>query len=294
MGIRLENRSAAWVLWIQLAVITFWMVTVSVLIKRNYFHAESRMTPVPADRVAEMFFAWTEGAELTILKDGQRVGQMSLSAQLGKKMPGDIGKGRELREIAVAGSLDSFSVLENAGAGEHDKGVYWRGLMEVDDDLNFPKGDFVLRMPELGLSVQFGFDHPVEKISLKVRSKGEQLFEYEGSPAGLSALPELGKVGRLLPLQALLGGKMSDSMVDAWAPGITGRFGSAEVAGRKMLVYQLILKNKGSGNKPGEEVKLSLSETGEPLMVQTAWGYEALAEVLVPVAVDENAGGANQ
>ena len=78
---------------------------------------------------------------------------------------------------------------------------------------------------------------------------------------------------------------MSEGMMKAWAPELTGRYGSTMVAGRRMLVYQLAIrgKNSSSGNQPRTEVKLYLSETGEPLRIETEWGYEALAAVLVPI-----------
>ena len=48
-------------------------------------------------------------------------------------------------------------------------------------------------------------------------------------------------------------------------------------------MYQLAIRGKGSVSQPGTEVKLYLSETGEPLRIETEWGYEALAAVLVPI-----------
>ena len=234
------------------------------------------------EKVLGMFFSWTEGADLTILKDGQRIGQMSLSTQEKKMSSGDEG----LREVSMAGSLGGMSVKHRAGAGgARDKEFHWRGVMSVTDDMNFPKGDFVLNMPKIGMGAQFGFDNPAGTISVDVRSGDKEIIKYKGSPTGLKDLPELGWIGRLLPLDALLGGRMSEGMMKAWAPELTGRYGSTMVAGRRMLVYQLAIrgKNSSSGNQPRTEVKLYLSETGEPLRIETEWGYEALAAVLVPI-----------
>jgi hypothetical protein len=245
------------------------------------------MVQVGPEKVFEMFFAWTEGADLAILKDGRRVGQMSLSAQVEQNSsPDDEKFGEVTREISIAGSLLSLSSQGNGEKQIRDEEIYWRGVMAIADGLNFPKGDFVVRMPNAGLSIQFGFDQPANTIALTVRSGSENLINYHGNPAGLAELPDLGWLGRFLPLDSLLGSKgLSEGMIKAWAPEIDGRFGTAMIAGRRMLVYQLVLKSKSSGGKPRGETKLFLSETGEPLMIQTAWGYEALAEVLVPLEV---------
>lgn len=288
MGKLVNKKGAVWVLVVKLAVIAFWMVTIGVLVKRHFFSDESQMVSVPPDKVFEMFFAWTEGAELTILKDGIRIGHMSLSTQLEADSADAEDENKGLRGISVAGSMDSFSTggESSAAAINSDRGVSWRGAVELDDELNFPRGNFVLRIPELDMGAQAGFDHPANKIALSVRSKGKSLFQYDGAPAGLSKLPELGWMGRLLPLDSLLsGGGLEKSGLESWAPEITGRYGSALVAGRRMLVYQLLIKSRISKSKTGADVTLSLSETGEPLMLQTAWGYEALAEVLVPLEV---------
>ncbi|MFK5923753.1 MAG: hypothetical protein QM496_16365 [Verrucomicrobiota bacterium] len=288
MGKLVNKKSAVWFLAVKLAVIAFWLVTIGVLVKRHFFSDESQMVRVPPDKVFEMFFAWTEGAELTILKDGLRIGHMSLSTQSATdSSDAEVGS-KSLRGISVAGSVDSFSTggAASAAAINSDRGVSWRGAVDLDDELNFPRGNFVLRMPDLDMGAQAGFDQPENKISLSVRSKGQSLFQYEGAPAGLSKLPELGWMGRLLPLDSLLSdGGLEKSGLESWAPEISGRYGSALVAGRRMLVYQLLIKGRTSKNKTDADVTLSLSETGEPLMIQTAWGYEALAEVLVPLEV---------
>lgn len=289
MGTQRKKRIAAGILCVQIVVIGFWAVTTSILVKRIWFSDETRMVKVAPEKVLEMFFSWTEGADLSILKEGQRIGQLSLSTQQKRLSSSREEKHEDLREISMAGSLDRISSQGSGGKVEvQDKEVHWRGVMTVTDELTFPKGDFVLRMPKVGLGAQFGFDHPARTISLDVRSNGKELFHYQGSPAGLTELPELGWMGRLLPLGALLGGKGEvRGVMKAWAPEIEGRFGSAMVAGRRMLVYQLVIRGKSSGGKPGSEVKLYLSEAGEPLMIETAWGYEALAQVLVPVEIYE-------
>ena len=284
-----KGRNAAGILWLQIAVIAFWAVTTSILVKRSWFSEESGMVKVGPEKVFEMFFAWTEGAELTILKDGRRVGQMSLSAQVEKNSSTDDGEAGEVkREISVAGSLQELSSQGKGEKQNRDEEIYWRGVMAMDDGLIFPKGDFVLRMPNAGVGIQFGFDQPANTIALIVRSGSERLINYHGNPAGLTKLPKLGWLGRFLPLDSLLGSQgLSEGMLETWAPEIDGRFGNVTIAGRRMLVYQLIFRRKSSRGKAGTETKLYLSETGEPLMIQTGWGYEALADVLVPLEVYE-------
>ncbi len=295
---RIKNRNAAGILCVQIVVIGFWAATTSVLVKRTWFSDESRMAEVAPEKILGMFFAWTEGVDLIILKEGQRIGQMSLSTQEKKGLGGAKEENQQaLREISMSGSLEKFSPSGDVapqGAGLREKEFHWRGLMAVTDDLNFTRGDFVLQMPKAGLSAQIGFDQIRESIKLNVRSGSKVLIDYQGSPVGLKELPELGWLGRLLPLDSLLGGKgVSEGMMKAWAPEISGRYGSAMVAGRRMMVYQLVIRGASSGAQPGSEVKLYLSETGEPLMLDTAWGYQALAAILVPVDIEENSGTSN-
>lgn len=288
MGIGNRHRSKAAILWIQIAVIAFWAVTVLLLLKRSYFSDEASMAAVEPEKVFEMFFAWAEGAEFAILKDGRRIGQMSLSGQVGKAA--SAAGGGELREISLAGSLDADGVGggQASAVGKRSEGTYWRGLVAVADGLTFPSGEFVLRMPQAGLGAQLAFDQPAGTISVNLRSGGEELFHYQGSAKGLADLPELGWVGQWLPLEALLGGGgLPGGAMKAWVPGIAGRYGAAKVAGRRMMVYQLVVKSGRAGSKPEGETKLYLSETGEPLMITTPWGYEALAEVLAPIEMYE-------
>lgn len=285
MGSGNKHQNKAAILWIQIAVIAFWAVTVLLLLKRSYFSDESSMATVEPEVVFEMFFAWAEGAEFAILKDGRRIGQMSLSGQLGKATSAPAAGGG-LREISLAGSLDAGG--EGGGRakaiGKRSEGTYWRGVIAVAEGLTFPSGEFVLRMPQAGLGAQFAFDQPAGIVSANLRSGGEELFSYRGNPKGLADLPELGWVGQLLPLQALLGGDgLSEGAMKTWAPEITGRYGTAKVAGRRMMVYQLVVKSGPAGGQSKGEMKLYLSETGEPLMITTPWGYEALAEVLAPI-----------
>lgn len=289
MGVGNRHQNKAAIQWIQIAVIAFWAVTVLLLLKRSYFSDESAMATVAPEKVFEMFFAWAEGAEFAILKDGRRIGQMSLSGQLGKATSASAGGGA-LREISLAGSLDAGGEegSQAKASGRRSEGTYWRGVIAVADGLIFPSGEFVLRVPQAGLGAQFAFDQPAGMISANVRSAGEELFSYRGNPKGLADLPELGWVGQLLPLEALLGGGgLSEGAMKAWVPEITGRYGAAKVAGRRMMVYQLAVKSGPAGNQSKGEMKLYLSETGEPLMITTPWGYEALAEVLAPIEMYE-------
>lgn len=284
-----KNSQAAGILWVQIAVIGFWAVTVSILVKRTWFSDESGMVEVAPERILEMFFAWTEGAELAILKDGQNIGQMSLSTQEEKEIIRENGERTDLlREVSMAGSLNRFSSSnrkEAAGTGGQE--IHWRGALSMNEELNFPKGDFILSMPNLGLGAQLGFDQVEGIISVNVRSKDEKFIEYRGKPEGLAKLPKLGWIGSLFPLESLLGEQeMSQRTLKAWAPEISGYYGRAMIAGRKMMVYQLIVNRDSSGSKSGSEVRLYLSEVGEPLMLRTKWGYEAVASVLVPVEND--------
>ncbi len=273
--------------WIQIAVLMFWAVTFSLLLRRSYFSDETSMVAVAPEKVFDLFFSWAEGAEFAILKNGRRIGQMSLSGQLGETEPGAAGEATP-REISLAGSLDAGDQgragVPEAVVGKRRAGTYWRGSIAVADGLVFPSGEFVLRMPQAGLGAQFAFGRPTGTISINLRSGGDELFRYQGNPEGLAHLPELGWVGQLLPLQALLGGGgLSRGALEAWTPEVTGRYGSARVAGRRMLVYQLEVKSRVAGSGDGEGVKLYLSETGEPLMLTSPWGYEAVAVVLAPL-----------
>ena len=68
----------------------------------------------------------------------------------------------------------------------------------------------------------------------------------------------------------------------AWKPVFHATRGSIEMAGRKMPVYAVAVR-LGESADAAPVLRLYLSEAGEPLKIETDWGFEAIAEVLIPV-----------
>ena len=62
------------------------------------------------------------------------------------------------------------------------------------------------------------------------------------------------------------------------------------LSGRELPVYLLKLEFE----EFGQTIQVFLSEAGEPLRIETGFGYEAISEMLVPLEVykQERSGGA--
>ena len=72
---------------------------------------------------------------------------------------------------------------------------------------------------------------------------------------------------------------------ESWKPQVTASRGVMQVAGSPQPVYLVEVR---LGNDPNSNpVKLYFSEAGEPWRIDTGWGYEAMAEVLIPVENSE-------
>ena len=67
----------------------------------------------------------------------------------------------------------------------------------------------------------------------------------------------------------------------AWEPEIEASRGTMELAGSSQVVY--LVKVFLGSDRSGTPLKLYFSEAGEPWRIDTGWGYQAVAEVLIPV-----------
>jgi len=60
---------------------------------------------------------------------------------------------------------------------------------------------------------------------------------------------------------------------------IDARMGNFTFGGRDLRAYLLIV----SAGENGESMRIFLSEVGEPLRIETDFGFEAVSEILMPL-----------
>jgi hypothetical protein len=251
-----------------------WLGSTSWLIWEVWFPAESRFAIVDSGEVARTFFEWNESADLVLLESGRRIGSMKISGSSGEDR--DTGLYEEGFSMVV--SLDPIAAGKRAPFSR----AFLTGNLEFGPERKVKEGQLSLRLPARGLNGQLKIDG--EPLQLKVQLKVGELTVYETEgpliiePVAATARPTPLQLPENLPFglsQAAEG--IRDGIVE-WKPEISARRGKTRLAGRSMPVYLLTLASPDR-----YELKVWLTEIGEPLRIETGWGLEAVAEVLAPI-----------
>jgi len=268
-------------------IVLFWAGTTGWLIRTVWFTDEDRFEPIAAEEVMGAFFRWNDTTNLTILENGVKIGQMALGGLEGK----DPRTGEVLRGLSSSGTLDEPE-METLGSASLT-GLTWRlnaNFAETSDLIDL---ETVIRVPRQNLNVRLEWKGEPPVLAARAMIGGVTIYESghlsvdEADDRGAAALIEnspavaAAKAGAF-PLPGL-GGKGPEGLADAsaWEPKIEASKGMMDAAGRGLPVYLLKIRFGNSGL--GEPLRLYLSEAGEPLRIDTGWGFEAVAEVLIPV-----------
>jgi hypothetical protein len=266
-----------------IAIILFWLGSVAWLCAVVWAPPGSRMAKIDPREVYAVFFAWNDSTKMTLLENGVRRGEVTIA--------GGSGAGAETGEferfLSLSGQLDSFD--ERSGAPVVD--LFWRGTLTFTETMESRGGEFSVRIPSKELSVQLAYDGPIPTGTAPVAATASSPPAF---PASMRARVVIGgrevlAVGPDSPFDPamaspLLGPLASMGGVNLLDPAkldfTTGaRMGNFNLGGREMRAFLLTLRS----DEQDQEVRVYLSEAGEPLRIESDLGFEAVSEILVPL-----------
>ncbi len=251
------------------AIVLFWLGSVAWLCAVVWAPPGSRMSRIDPREVYRVFFDWNESTTMALLENGVRRGEIKISGGSGL----DEESGVVERVLSLSGTTDRH----DEGAEAPSAHLSWRGSLAFTETMEVRDGEIALRIPDRGLNAHLAYDGTGSgdpRILASVNLAGQELLSFdslEGPPPASSALPLLGPIGALAGL----------GLSELGAPSLTteARRGDFILAGREILAFLLVLR----GPEPGQELRVYLSEAGEPLRLDTDFGFEAVSEILVPL-----------
>jgi hypothetical protein len=266
-----------------IAVVLFWMGSVAWLCAVVWAPPGSRMAKIDPREVYAVFFAWNESTTMTLLENGVRRGQITVSGGSGT----DAESGEFERFFSVAGSSERFDERSGSPLVE----FFWKGTFSFTEAMESRGGEFTARIPERELNAHLEFEAPPSPgakpvVRARVEMAGNELFSFdpEATP-GLDPAAALSMMGPVAGLSGLGSLNPADLKLTTEA-----RVGSFNLAGREMRAFLLTLR----GAEPDQTVRVYLSEAGEPLRIETDLGFEAVSEILVPLEAYQRQNSANR
>lgn len=266
-----------------IAVVLFWMGSVAWLCAVVWAPPGSRMAKIDPREVYEVFFAWNESTTMTLLENGVRRGQVTVSGGSGT----DAESGEFERFFSVAGSSERFDERSGSPIVE----FFWKGTFSFTEAMESRGGEFTARIPQRELNAHLAFEaarstgaKPV--IRARVEMAGNELFSLD--PEANPGLDPAGALSMMGPVAGLSGlGSLNPADLKLTTEA---RVGSFNLAGREMRAFLLTLR----GAQPDQTVRVYLSEAGEPLRIETDLGFEAVSEILVPLEAYQRQNSANR
>ena len=266
-----------WLRAFQFGVVFFWLFAAGWLTWSALRPERAGMLPLDPRRPLDVFFAWNESAQLTLLKDGLRIGQISVAGFDGKpNRPENPAK----PGFSVSGTVEKI-ITDDHGKPVPTVGLSSRNLIEFnEEDLSLHAARFQFRAPAAQLDVEASVGGREEDLQVRATLAGKEIFVYNGSAAKPPVLPNVAgfgfeKMGTGVLREAL------DSVGDPSQIEVETKAyrGVQRLAGRRFQVYVM----EFSIAQFDQKMTVFFSESGEPLQIKTTFGYEALSEVLVPL-----------
>ncbi|MEM9017634.1 MAG: hypothetical protein AAGC68_11525 [Verrucomicrobiota bacterium] len=247
---------------LSLFIILFWLASIAWLCVVVWSPPESRMTRIDPRAVYDVFFAWNDNTNMTLLENGRRRGLISVSGGSGT----DSETGVFSNLLSVSGSVETPDPKE----GSREIDLFWRGVAEFSNELELQTGELTLRIPRRQLSaVLKGKADPIS-YEVQVKLSGREILNFDseaGNEIPLDRIP-------LDSLESVAGVNPMSMQLETEA-----RVGEFPFGGRNLRAYLLVLKPVGYD----QSIRVFLSEAGEPLKIETGFGFEAVSEILVPL-----------
>jgi hypothetical protein len=261
------------------AIVLFWLGSVGWLSAVVWAPPGSRMTEVDPFEVYRVFFSWNDSANMTLLENGTRRGQITVSGGSGN----DPVTGDFTRNLSLSGSIETYDPLSASNLVD----LFWKGTVEFSEPMALQETDFSVRIPGKELSAQLQYSEQDKSGKVRVTMAGRELLSFDSATPG----PGEGGAGSPLATLGAMGGSLGGNGIlgalgglDALNPAtmkldITARRGNFNFGGRDMRAYFVTLRNPDHD----QEVRVYLSEVGEPLKIESDLGFEAISEILVPL-----------
>ncbi len=256
--------------FLQIFIILFWIGTTSWLVWVIWTPYGSGFVEMDQKEAVDAFFKWNESDSFSILENGKRIGQATISGSYGEdaKNPGEI-----IRALSMTGSLYENTGTE-ASAGKVI--VSWRIAMAFDesDPAKLKTAQITIMLPAQQVKAVIDLLGDPPQIRARATLNELPVFQYSGSSEGMPDLPESLTSG-------LASGVLKElaNSADNFEPEISAKRGTAVFGGRELPVF--LIEIKPPIDQTG--IRIFLSQAGEPLKIDTDFGLEATSDVLVPL-----------
>lgn len=261
-----------------IAIVLFWLGSVAWLCAVVWAPPGSRMAKIDPREVYAVFFAWNDSTKMTLLENGARRGEVTIAGGSGVEAETGVFE----RFLSLSGQLDSFD--ERSGTPVVD--LFWKGTLTFTETMESRGGDFSVRIPSKELTAMIAYEGPIAGVGTtstspvgptpmraRVVMGGREIFAIgPDSPFDPAmAAPMLG------PLASMGGVNFLDPSRLSFT--VEARVGNFNLGGREMRAFLLTLRS----DEQDQELRIYLSEAGEPLRIESDLGFEAVSEILVPL-----------
>ena len=258
-----------------IAIVLFWLGSVAWLCAVVWAPPGSRMAKIDPREVYAVFFAWNDSTKMTLLENGVRRGEVVIAGGSGIEAESGIFE----RVLSLSGSLESWDDRSESSIVD----LFWKGSVAFTETMESRGGEFSVRIPAKEVTLQIAYDGPIPTsgqdpaIKTPMRASvvmaGREVFAFGPEtpldPAMISPLiGSLANFGGINPLDPASVKFTTDA-----------RVGDFNLGGREMRAFLLTLRS----DEQAQEVRVYLSEAGEPLRIETDLGFEAVSEILVPL-----------
>ncbi len=254
------------------AIVLFWAASVGWLCALVWAPPGSRMALVDPLEVYRVFFSWNDSANMTLLENGTRRGQLTVSGGSGLEP----GTGEISRDLSFSGTLETYDSVGDSNLVD----LFWKGTVAFSAAMVLRETDFSVRLPGKELSAHIGYSAATGEGNVRVMMAGREVLHFDGAQPGT-----LEGTGGLLPsLPAMIGAAGIPGGLAAFHPAMmkvetTARIGRFNFGGRDRRAYFITFRQPDQD----QEIRVFLSEAGEPLKIESDLGFEAISEILVPL-----------
>lgn len=257
----------------QVVIVLFWLASVAWLCVEVWSPPGSRMSAVDPREVYRVFFSWNDSTNMTLLENGVRRGQVTVLGGSGE----DAETGRFERVVSVSGSLENY----DERSASYLVSLFWKGSFAFTGEMEGLGGEFSVRIPSRELTAQLLFEDPEGGVKAKVSMAGRELLNLDSASFARGGPNPAEAATVLTGLLGLAGGGEGLASLDPskMRLSVSARSGDFNLAGRNLRAFLLTLRSE----EQGRELRVFLSEVGEPLRIETDFGFEAVSEILVPL-----------
>jgi hypothetical protein len=245
-----------WFRFLGVGIVVFWGLMTALLIRAVYFPAFERLPEVDPGHVLELFIDHKEVTHLFFYReDGAVVGDVMLTPRRLSEDDGiEIG-------FAAVGEVE----LPNLPRQK----LNWRGKLKMGPgpERKLDKVDISVRFTFPPLTVAMEIDPATMGFHYKVLRGGLVITDSRDDPNGMG----VAQMQILLAAWGLNPEMMGKEKPSTWE----ARQGAVEIGGHRAGAYFMVVDFPGAGM-----AKLTFSEAGELLVIDTPLGYQLLSEAM--------------